>query len=299
MKKFAAGLLTVLCATAFSAAQQPYQPTDPANDWATAPTDVQPIYEEIQQPADNAQPAAVAQPAPSAPQATAAPSATDNAQAQNNDPAPIDEQPVIVQKKTPVGIGIRGDFIYGKLWGFKDLSDGFEEPTGFGGTFGIAARFGMVEGLQFSPEIAFRIFNVSHEDDGIERCYNQMFLDISFYLRGVFGDFFLEVGPQLAINTSSEYKIDGEINEFENIEQATAEFGLNFGIGYNVIKNLSIGFRWYMGFNEVFPDVKYEGDLTDKDYNGNKKKSSLKWSVVNLKGAQTMMYKFGVTYWFM
>ena len=291
MKKFAAGLLTALCATTFAVAQ----PVDQPNGQPQAqPTSYDQFYEQ----ATNQQ-AAPATDQNAAVQQTSVAATNTNTYASSKEFASGGQQPTVTNKKTPVGIGIRGDFIYGKLWGFKDLSDGFEEPSGFGGEFGIAARFGMVDGLQFSPEITFRIFNVSHEDDDIERCYNQMFLDFSFYIRGVFGGFFLEVGPQLAINTSSEYKIDGEINEFENIEQATAEFGLNFGAGYSIIKNLSIGFRWYMGFNEVFPDVKYEGDLTDKDYDGSKIKSSVKWSTVNLKGAQTMMYKFGVTYWFM
>ena len=291
MKKFAAGLLTALCATTFAVAQ----PVDQPNGQPQAqPTSYDQFYEQ----ATNQQ-AAPATDQHAAVQQTSVAATNTNTYASSKEFASGGQQPTVTNKNTPVGIGIRGDFIYGKLWGFKDLSDGFEEPSGFGGEFGIAARFGMVDGLQFSPEITFRIFNVSHEDDGVERCYNQMFLDFSFYIRGVFGGFFLEVGPQLAINTSSEYKIDGEINEFENIEQATAEFGLNFGAGYSIIKNLSIGFRWYMGFNEVFPDVKYEGDLTDKDYDGSKIKSSVKWSTVNLKGAQTMMYKFGVTYWFM
>ena len=291
MKKFAAGLLTALCATTFAVAQ----PVDQPNGQPQAqPTSYDQFYEQ----ATNQQ-AAPATDQNAAVQQTSVAATNTNTYASSKEFASGGQQPTVTNKKTPVGIGIRGDFIYGKLWGFKDLSDGFEEPSGFGGEFGIAARFGMVDGLQFSPEITFRIFNVSHEDDGVERCYNQMFLDFSFYIRGVFGGFFLEVGPQLAINTSSEYKIDGEINEFENIEQATAEFGLNFGAGYSIIKNLSIGFRWYMGFNEVFPDVKYYDELKKTDYDGSKVKSSVKWSTVNLKGAQTMMYKFGVTYWFM
>lgn len=291
MKKFAAGLLTALCATTFAVAQ----PVDQPNGQPQAqPTSYDQFYEQ----ATNQQ-AAPATDQNAAVQQTSVAATNTNTYASSKEFASGGQQPTVTNKKTPVGIGIRGDFIYGKLWGFKDLSDGYEEPTGFGSEFGLTARFGMLEGLQFSPEITFRIFNVSHEDDGVERCYNQMFLDFSFYIRGVFGGFFLEVGPQIAINTSSEYKIDGENNEFENIDQATAEFGLNFGAGYSIIKNLSIGFRWYMGFNEVFPDVKYYDELKKTDYDGSKVKSSVKWSTVNLKGAQTMMYKFGVTYWFM
>ena len=82
--------------------------------------------------------------------------------------------------------------------------------------------------------------------------------------------------------------------EFEHIEQAPVELGINIGAGYYVLDNLSIGFRWYMGFNEVFPDVKY---YYDEDFKPGKDDSS-SWSTLNLKGAHTMMYKIGITYWF-
>ena len=49
-----------------------------------------------------------------------------------------------------------------------------------------------------------------------------------------------------------------------------------------------------MGFNEVFPDVKY---YYDEDFKPGKDDSS-SWSTLNLKGAHTMMYKIGITYWF-
>ena len=216
----------------------------------------------------------------------------------NDDPMPIDEQPAPVQKQAPISLGARAAFIYGNMWGFKDLkSDGLEPPTGFGGEFGIAARFSMVDGLQFSPEILFRIFNLSHDEDEIERCYNQTFLDFAFYIRGVFGGgFFLEFAPQISINTSAEYTYDGAKNDFERIEQSTAEFGLDVGVGYYVLNNLSLNFRWYLGLTEVFPDVKYEGDMNS--IKEEKSKDNVSWATINLKGAHTMMFKFGVTYWF-
>lgn len=217
----------------------------------------------------------------------------------SNDAMPIDEQPAPAVKQAPISVGIRGAFIYGNMWGFKDLkSDGLEPPTGIGGEFGIAARFIMVEGLQFSPEIMFRIFNLSHEEDEIERCYKQMFLDFAFYIRGVFGGgFFLEFAPQISINTSAEYTYDGTTNNFERIEQSAAEFGLNVGVGYYVMNNLSLNFRWYLGLTEVFPDVKYEGEMNS--IKEEKSKNNVSWATINLKGAHTMMFKFGVTYWFL
>lgn len=313
MKNLAAGLLTILCATAFSFAQSNDQPYDQS-------------YEQNYGQTDNSQtaPAAVEAPAYADPQAEqnaqVQPTATEqanpnttsdsitNANVENNDPAPIDEV-APVKKKAPVSIGVNATFIYGYFWGFENLSDyGYENPTGFGGEFGIAGRFSMAEGLQFSPEISFRFFNVSHKDgddsDSEEFGYNQMFIDIALYLRGVLGNgFFLEIAPQIAINTSAEYTNNGSENDyktFNNVEQSVAEFGLNVGAGYFILDNLSVSFRWYMGFNEIFPDVKtYEeafepGSL---DENGNIKKG-IKYSQINLKGAHTMMFKFGVTYWF-
>ena len=313
MKKFAAGLLTAFCATALATAQPMDEWTNPSsqdNTQQSGWTDTQPANQAA--PSFNAQApietqtvetTAEQQQTTTAPQATpVAPSQTANAvqpQAQNDDPMPIDEQPAPVKKQAPISVGIRGAFIYGNMWGFKDLkSDGLEPPTGIGSEFGIAARFSMVDGLQFSPEIMFRIFNLSHDEDEIERCYNQMFLDFAFYIRGVFGGgFFLEFAPQISINTSAEYTYDGATNDFERIEQSAAEFGLNVGVGYYVLNNLSLNFRWYLGLTEVFPDVKYEGDMNS--IKEEKSKDNVSWATINLKGAHTMMFKFGVTYWFL
>ena len=306
MKKFAAGLLTAFCATAFSFAQTADQIAQ--DNWVDAQPAAQadgsfntqtPIETQSVQTTSTTE-ATVAAPATTqtAPTQAATTQATAAPQDQSNDPMPIDEQAAPAPKRAPIGIGARAAFIYGNMWGFKDLkADGLEPPTGIGGEFGITARFSMAEGLDFSPEISFRIFDVSHDEDEIERCYNQMFLDFSFYLRAVFGGgFFLEFAPQISLNTSAEYTYDGTKNDFERIEQATAEFGLNVGVGYFVIDNLSLNFRWYMGLTEVFPDVKYEGDMNS--IKEEKSKNNVSWATINLKGAHTMMFKFGVTYWF-
>ena len=245
MKKFAASILAILCATAFSFAQQNNQTTD-----------------------------------------TAVPEAT-----------PSSEQTTgITPKKNPISIGIGASFIYGNFWGFEGLkNDDMDAPTGFGGEFGVKVRFIMIEGLHFIPEISFRIFNLDHEDEGFTRYYDQTFLDFTFNMRGLItNSLYLEVGPQISINTSSEIT-DGEDEKFkEKIEQSTVELGLNIGVGYFITKNFSLGFRWYMGFNELFPDTKY---YFDDDFNI-KEDTKGNWSLINLKGAHTMMFKFGVTYWF-
>ena len=306
MKKFAAGLLTAFCATAFSFAQTADQIAQ--DNWVDAQPAAQadgsfntqtPIETQSVQTTSTTE-ATVAAPATTqtAPTQAATTQATAAPQDQSNDPMPIDEQAAPAPKRAPIGIGARAAFIYGNMWGFKDLkADGLEPPTGIGGEFGITARFSMAAGLDFSPEISFRIFDVSHEEDEIERCYNQMFLDFSFYLRAVFGGaFFLEFAPKISLNTSADYTYDGTKHDFERIEQATAEFGLNVGVGYFVIDNLSLNFRWYMGLTEVFPDVKYEGDMNS--IKEEKSKNNVSWATINLKGAHTMMFKFGVTYWF-
>ena len=312
MKNLATGLLTVLCATAFSFAQSYDQPNEQTYDQnygqadytQTAPNAaVAPAYAGTQVEQNTE----VQQPTTEQTNANATNDNVANASIANNDPMPIDEQPV--KKKAPISIGVNATFIYGYFWGFENLSDyGYENPTGFGGEFGVAGRFTMTEGLQFSPEISFRFFNVKHKDgddnESEELAYNQMFIDIALYLRGVLGNgFFLEIAPQIAINTSAEFTNNGseeDYKTFNNVEQSVAEFGLNVGAGYFILDNLSVSFRWYMGFNELFPDVKtYEEvfEAESLDENGNIKKG-IKYSQINLKGAHTMMFKFGVTYWF-
>ena len=310
MKKFAAGLLTALCATAFSFAQEYNQGTvQYSQDYSQTEWDnAQPATQNADTynaPAPTATQPTVATPqaAPAAPQETAvAPAA---APTQNDDTMPIDEQPTIApKKKQPFGIGARASFIYGNFWGFKKLDD-LEEPSGFGADFAITTRFAITKGLSFSPEIAFRLLYLEHGDEDYTRNFDMTFLDFAFYVRGEISKaFYLEVGPQLSINTSGDYTIESDsetFDIFENIEQSTVEFGINIGLGYHILDNLTVGFRWYMGFNEVFPDVKYYfEDITPDDYDSktHKIKSSVKTSVSNLKGAHSMMFKLGLTYWF-
>lgn len=292
MKKFAASLLTVLCATAFATAQD-YSQT---SEWDNAqPETTTPAAVEVPAPAYNE---------PQATPTTAQPAATTQAEvapAENNDAMPIDEQPTYNPKKQKIGFGARASFIYGNFWGFKDLDD-LEEPSGFGADFGVAARFPITKGLLFTPEFAFRLFYLEHGDDDYTRNFDMTFLDFAFYVRGeITKAFYLEVGPQISINTSGDYTIESEsgaYDGFENIEQSAFELGLNIGLGYHILDNLTVGLRWYMGFNEVFPDVKYLDQLTADDYEGSKVKRSVKCSFSNLKGAHSMMFRLGVTYWF-
>ena len=310
MKKFAAGLLTALCATAFSFAQEYNQGTvQYSQDYSQTEWDnVQPATQTVDTynasaPAATQPTVATPQAAPAAPQETAvAPAA---APTQSEETMPIDEQPTIVpKKKQPISIGARASFIYGNFWGFKNLDD-LEEPSGFGADFAITTRFAITKGLSFSPEIAFRLLYLEHGDEDYTRNFDMTFLDFAFYVQGeISSSFYLEVGPQLSINTSGDYTIESDsetFDIFENIEQSTVEFGINIGLGYHILDNLTVGFRWYMGFNEVFPDVKYYfEDITPDDYDSktHKIKSSVKTSVSNLKGAHSMMFKLGLTYWF-
>ena len=310
MKKFAAGLLTALCATAFSFAQEYNQGTvQYSQDYSQTEWDnVQPATQTVDTynasaPAATQPTVATPQAAPAAPQETAAAPAA--APTQSEETMPIDEQPTIVpKKKQPISIGARASFIYGNFWGFKNLDD-LEEPSGFGADFAITTRFAITKGLSFSPEIAFRLLYLEHGDEDYTRNFDMTFLDFAFYVQGeISSSFYLEVGPQLSINTSGDYTIESDsetFDIFENIEQSTVEFGINIGLGYHILDNLTVGFRWYMGFNEVFPDVKYYfEDITPDDYDSktHKIKSSVKTSVSNLKGAHSMMFKLGLTYWF-
>lgn len=265
MKKFAAGILTALCATAIATAQPADQPIQPIEQTST----------------------------------TAAQTTTVT---QDAEAMPIDEQQAVpAPKKNAIGFGARASFIYGNFWGFKNLDD-LDAPSGFGGDFGVTARFTITKGLLFTPEIGFRLLYLEHGDDDYTRNFDMTFLDFVFYVRGeITKTFYLEVGPQISINTSGDYSIENEsgaYDNFENIEQSAVELGINIGLGYHILDNLAIGFRWYMGFNEVFPDVKYFDELNADDFEGSKPKRSVKCSFSNLKGAHTMMFKFGVTYWF-
>lgn len=203
------------------------------------------------------------------------------------------------------GIGLRGSFDIGFMWGFSKLDKNVQRPSGVGYEFGGQIRVEISDVLYFTPEITFSKLKTSHnDDDDIKRTYDQSYLNFTLLMRAfITENVYATAGPQVSFNIGNDFTV-GEITYNtpgmpdhkghtyrENIKQSAAEFGLNLGAGYMFFNRLSVDFRWHLGITELFPEVKcYDDDDFDI-------RTEKKWSLINLSGARTMKFKFGVNFW--
>ena len=199
-----------------------------------------------------------------------------------------------IKEQPKFGIGIRGAFNYGMMYGFKEEDDEIDDnPAGIGFEGGLMGRIMLVSNLFFAPELNIAYISTEHKYISQKRTYESLDLEIPLLMRGVVLDLiYVTGGPQLNINLNNDYKFEGEEDNLkENIDEAKFTFGLAVGAGINVVEGLFIDIRFYMGLMDLYPDVDYIGDL------GNAADSD-SFSYINMKGAKMMKIKAGLSYWF-
>lgn len=300
MNRILVGVLSLFCAASFASAQSntaavydDFSTPEPANESTAANA---PTASPVEAPANEATPAPVN---------LVEPNQTGTIE-QASAPADTTPTPVVKKKGLPrTGLGLRAGIALGRLWGFDDLESNVDEPFGFGFEFGAQVRVEVSDVLHFTPEFTYSSLTTDHKDDDeIKRVYKQSYIDIDLLMRiFIASEFHLITGIQLSLNIGSDVSVGEEdiyvpgVGSFkndykENIEQSNVEFGLNFGLGYNLFERLSIDFRWYLGLTELYPEVKYIGDPEeDIDFDNDK------WSLMNLSGAHTMKFKLGINFW--
>ena len=172
--------------------------------------------------------------------------------------------------------------------------DADDAPWGVGFNAGVAAKYGVNQMISVAPELGIDFRRVAED----EATFSAWVLQSPVMVRvNVMPQLYLEAGPSLGFILSSDYDYDaptveeGEENIFAEATAAmtgplfdetnTFEFGLAFGVGYTVIPNLDVNFRFVMGLTDLFDDVEipffgtYEIDV------------------------QHMQISLGATYWFM
>ena len=198
-----------------------------------------------------------------------------------------------------IGVGARGAFDYGIMYGFKDEDDDVDgSPAGIGFEGGLMLRIQMIPNLHFAPEVNVAYVSTSHKWDGLKRTYTSTDIEIPLLIRGTVADkFYVTAGPQAVLNISNDSDIEIK-SEYDNgdyeekLNQAKFTFGLAAGFGYNIFAGLFVDARFYMGLMELYPDVKSPSDditsIADAEY----------FSYISMEGAKMMKIKVGLSYWF-
>jgi len=179
-----------------------------------------------------------------------------------------------------------------------DKTEDFSMGLGFNA--GVAAKYTFNQMFAAAPELGidFRRVTNSEADDFT---FSAWVLQIPLMFRAnVTPQFYAEAGPSIAFILSSEADYDepeiaedlraaakeilgDAINEFDMYKNTnTFEFGIAAGLGYTVIPNLDVNFRFIMAFTNLFEDVDMGPLVGKKEID-----------------VQHMQFSLGATYWFL
>ena len=177
-------------------------------------------------------------------------------------------------------------------------TDDFSFSLGFNAA--VAGKYAINTMFSAAPELGvdFRRVTNSKEDDFT---FSAWVLQIPLMFRAnLTPEFYVEAGPEIGFILSSKAEFEGpnmteeeieafkhnfgntmtEFNMFEDTK--TFEFGIAAGLGYTVIPNLDVNFRFVMGFTNTFEDL----DLGEA---GGSEEVDV----------QHMQISLGATYWFL
>ena len=140
-----------------------------------------------------------------------------------------------------------------------NFSGDAEANSKVGFLVGGFAEIKVIERLSIQPELLFSAQGARYEYIGMDNTnLNLSYINIpvlaKFY---VTKEFAVEGGPQIGFLTSA--KDDGE--DVKNFYKS-ADFGFNFGAGYNFTDNLSVGLRYTVGLSGVVDGGDYD-DIDD------------------------------------
>lgn len=159
--------------------------------------------------------------------------------------------------------GIKGGINLSTLTG--EYEDDTKSLVGF--TVGGFAEIKVIERLAIQPELLYSAQGAKFEDAFGKYDANLNYLNIPVLAKFfITKQFTVEAGPQIGFLLSA--KIDGEdAKDFYK----SADFGFNFGAGYNFTDNFSAGIRYTVGLSGV-----YDNDNDDlEEYIDSSKNSNL------------------------
>lgn len=173
------------------------------------------------------------------------------------------------EKTTSSQFGIKSSVNMSSFNG-KDVNDN-DYKVGF--SAGVYGHFPLTDRFAVQPEVNFTRMGGKYKDEVVEagnttvKTKNKTTLDyiqvpvmFQYYPGG--SRFNIEAGPQFGFNmyASNKDQIDTYANNTVFTEAHTTDikdnvknfdFGVNFGLGYNVTDNINVGARYYMGLTKI------------------------------------------------
>lgn len=142
--------------------------------------------------------------------------------------------------------------------------------AGVGFNAGVAAKVAFKDSpISIVPEVLIDMRNSGSDIDD-DYSLTEWALDIPVMIRcELLGLFYIEAGPSFNFNlsSSSETKVlkNTVTTDYDSDVLNTFEFGLNFGIGTNIISMLDIDFRVNMALTDFWAEQKVAGKTIQTD----------------------------------
>lgn len=148
--------------------------------------------------------------------------------------------------------------------------DAEHATAGVGFNAGLAAKLAFKDSpISITPEVLIDMRNSGSDIDD-DYSLTEWALDIPVMIRcELLGLFYIEAGPSFNFNlsSSSETKVlkNTVTTDYDSDVLNTFEFGLNFGIGTNIISMLDIDFRVNMALTDFWAEQKVAGKTIQTD----------------------------------
>ncbi|MBO6075560.1 MAG: PorT family protein [Fibrobacter sp.] len=194
-----------------------------------------------------------------------------------------------------------GGRVAGTMSTFKG-DDSDDAPWGVGFNAGVAAKYNVNEMIAVVPEVGIDFRRIA--DDEATASFWVLNIPVLARISPV-ANLYVEAGPTIGFILSNDVEYDEPsfddadfggynlsdygIDLDDMLDDAgssgagedanTFEFGLAFGLGYSVLPNLDVNFRFAIGLTNLYEDVKTEDYTFESDL-------------------QNMQLSIGATYWF-
>ncbi|WP_334127059.1 porin family protein [Empedobacter brevis] len=173
------------------------------------------------------------------------------------------------EKTTSSQFGIKSSVNMSSFNG-KDVKDN-DYKVGF--SAGVYGHFPLTDQFAVQPEVNFTRMGGKYKDEVTEvgnatvKYKNKTTLDyiqvpVMFKYYPAASRFNVEAGPQFGFNmyasnkkqistyaNNTVYTTEEKFDEKDNVKNF--DFGVNFGLGYNVTDNINVGARYYMGLTKI------------------------------------------------
>ena len=115
------------------------------------------------------------------------------------------------------------------------------------------AEIGISEKFAIQPELLYSEQGTKYDgtgDPSLHLNYLNIPVMAKFYVANGLS---LEAGPQVGFLLSAKLKTDAGDGDFKEYVNST-DFGLNFGVGYDLTANIALGVRYGFGLSDVNKD---------------------------------------------